>query len=126
MRILIVDDEPDICAYFCVLLRGRGYVVMTAQSEAEALQILRESRVDLVLLDVALGETSGLDALATIKARYARLPVVLMLGKTQEPSEYAGAVGAAGCFRKTLPPKQLLLEIDLLMAAQTTQSEPRR
>ena len=58
MRILVVDDEQDICEILQYNLENEGYEVMTANSAEEALMMPLEG-FDLVLLDVMLGEMSG-------------------------------------------------------------------
>ena len=57
--ILIVDDEPDVVSYLEMILRDNGYETLTAANGNEALKILRESRPDLVTLDISMPESSG-------------------------------------------------------------------
>jgi CheY-like chemotaxis protein len=58
-KVMIVDDEPDLCETVKLLLEGEGFKVVTALSGAEALQKLRKERVDLVLIDYLMPEMSG-------------------------------------------------------------------
>jgi two-component system response regulator VicR len=58
-RVMIVDDEPDLCETVKLLLEGKGLEVVTALSGAEALQKLKKERVDLVLIDYLMPEMSG-------------------------------------------------------------------
>ena len=57
--ILIVDDEPDVVSYLEMILQDNGYETLTAGNGNEALNILRESRPDLVTLDISMPEASG-------------------------------------------------------------------
>ena len=67
-RILIVDDEEDICMILSYSLQKAGYEVLVAQSAEEALELLQSpnsliasSPIDLILLDIMMGEMSGLE-----------------------------------------------------------------
>lgn len=57
--ILIVDDEPDVVSYLEMILQDNGYETLTAGNGNEALKVLRESRPDLVTLDISMPESSG-------------------------------------------------------------------
>ena len=59
--ILVVDDEPEIVALCSDYLRAAGYAVLTARDGRAALDLLRASPPDLVVLDLGLPEVDGLD-----------------------------------------------------------------
>ena len=65
-RILVVDDEPDLCDILSINLMTSGYAVDTAYSAEEAIK-KDISRFDLILLDVMMGEMSGYDLLSKLK-----------------------------------------------------------
>src|SRR5688500_7435252 len=67
--ILIIDDEKNIRRTLRMVLEGEGHVVHEAGSIVEAEAVLGKSAVDLILLDVKLGDDNGLDLLRTLKAR---------------------------------------------------------
>ncbi|HVY72034.1 MAG TPA: PAS domain S-box protein, partial [Verrucomicrobiae bacterium] len=97
-RILLVDDEPDILTAFSFLLRHEGYEVWTATSGAQALQLTREMRPDVVLLDVMLTDISGLKICKQIKADPGLIDVfvILISGMASSPEEKAdGLAGGA-------------------------------
>lgn len=79
-RILVVDDEPDICRLLERSLGARGYTVEVAQRGVEALQKIRAFRPDLLLLDAMLPEVHGFEICRKIKSslRFSSLPVVMM------------------------------------------------
>jgi DNA-binding NtrC family response regulator len=77
-RILIVDDEPVLRDVLSTLLEQHGYVTHPAVSASEALAVLGEEEVDLVLLDLMLPDTSGLEVLPEIKAFDPQIPVIMM------------------------------------------------
>jgi len=67
-RILIVDDETSIAVAVAGLLRPRGYEVVSAQTGAAAMEIIRNKSVGLTLLDMGLGPDNGLDLLPQLRA----------------------------------------------------------
>ncbi len=109
--ILIVDDEKNIRRTLRMVLEGGGHVVHEAGSIAEADVILAREAVDLVLLDVKLGEDNGLDLLRAMKARgddggssrTSEIPVVMISGHaTIEDAVAATRLGAFDFMEKPL------------------------
>ncbi len=62
-HVLIVDDETEIRESLESILREEGYIVTTAATAAEALELLRDAAYDVVLLDIWLPDRDGLEAL---------------------------------------------------------------
>ena len=75
--ILIVDDEKAICASLAFALEDR-FRVFTADSGNAALACLKENEVDIVLLDIVLGDENGLQVLERIRASNAQAMVIMM------------------------------------------------
>ena len=67
-RILIIDDEPDFCGVLEAYLGRKGYDTDVATSAEAAFAALSHSQPDLVLMDVRMPDTSGLELLPQIKA----------------------------------------------------------
>src|SRR6266571_5048048 len=80
IRILIIDDEADVCSFFRRLLTKRGYEVTTATNEPEALRALAENRFNVAMVDLKLPDTDGLTLLQLIKARQPACEVIIMTG----------------------------------------------
>ena len=78
-RILMVDDNPDVLRVFAEILRLDGYQVETASTGKQGLQMAREQRPDLILLDVVLPDLSGIEVCRRIKANPALLDVFVVL-----------------------------------------------
>ena len=76
--ILLVDDETGILDTLRILLTGEGYEVITATGGDEACRILSESKADLVLTDIRMPGTTGIDVLKSARESDPNLPVVLM------------------------------------------------
>jgi putative two-component system response regulator len=77
-RILVVDDEPNICRLLSRYLGRLGYEVETASSVGEALQRLDSDGYDLVLTDLRLPGPSGLDLLMAVRSRAPGTRTILM------------------------------------------------
>lgn len=90
-RILVVDDEEDLCEILKFNLENEGYEVDTANSAEEALK-LDISRYDLILLDVMMGEISGFKMANTIKKdkKLAEIPIIFVTAKDTENDTMTG------------------------------------
>jgi len=76
-KILIVDDEVNVRKLYSEELRDEGYQTVSASTVAEALEAVERENPDLVILDIKLGEESGIDALMRIVKQHKGLPVIL-------------------------------------------------
>lgn len=76
-KILIVDDEVNVRKLYSEELRSEGYHTVSAATVAEAIESVEKEDPDLVILDIKLGEESGIDALMKIAKQRKRLPVIL-------------------------------------------------
>jgi two-component system, OmpR family, response regulator len=75
-RILHVDDDPDIRLLISASLREFGYVVATAGTNAEALELARELKFDLSILDVKLPDGTGIELCQKIHELQPGIPVL--------------------------------------------------
>jgi DNA-binding response OmpR family regulator len=85
-RVLIVEDEPNIVLSLEILLRRAGYeTASTADGEA-ALEIIRRTRPDVVLLDIMLPKRNGYEVCQAVKSdpTLSSIPVVMLTAKGQE------------------------------------------
>jgi DNA-binding NtrC family response regulator len=80
LRVLIVDDDEDICLYLREFLTREGFKVTTASKPADALLEIREGRHQIVLLDVRLPGVDGVDLLRQVRAIDSDICVVVMTG----------------------------------------------
>lgn len=79
-KILIVDDEKEICTFFSYLLRKKGCEVTTVQSGREALEVINRDKFHLALLDMKLPDVDGLTLLKKIKEKTCHCQVIIMTG----------------------------------------------
>ncbi len=77
-KILIVDDEPDICKALRFLLEMEEYSVTCAFNGEEALEILKTDTFDIVLTDLKMGRIDGMKVLEKVKELSSDTPVVIM------------------------------------------------
>jgi CheY-like chemotaxis protein len=76
-RILIVDDEKNVRKLYSEELEGEGYETVSASTVAEAIESVEKHHPDLMILDMKLGDESGIDALIEIVERRKDLPVII-------------------------------------------------
>jgi len=114
IRIAIVDDHPLVRAglrqYFSDHVDLR--VVAECSCAREAMDVVRQELADVLLLDISMPGTSGVDALQAIKARAPQLPVLILSSFAEE--HYALALlrqGAAGYLAKDCDPEDIVRAI---------------
>jgi DNA-binding response OmpR family regulator len=112
-HILVVDDEAQIRELLCIYLMKQGFKVSMAATSEETLRVLRETRVDLVVLDIGLADEDGLKVLAKIKEHHPTLRVVMLtgMGFVEDLLQEAHQKGADGYVSKILPLDELLMAI---------------
>jgi len=81
-RVLVVDDEPDFVLYLSTLLEDNGYVVDSATSVDAAMAKLRESKPDVITLDVIMPGQSGLQMYEELRSteEFREIPIVVISG----------------------------------------------
>ncbi|HEY5656425.1 MAG TPA: diguanylate cyclase [Myxococcota bacterium] len=80
-RLLIVDDEEELCGVLARILNAKGYVAEIEPRATAAMERLRQRPYDAVLLDLFMPELSGIELLREIKAEFEDLPIVVLTGK---------------------------------------------
>jgi DNA-binding NtrC family response regulator len=112
-RVLIVDDNAPVREVLAEFLAIRDYRVTPVGTADEALRACREGGMDVVVLDLALGEADGFQVLEALKIAFPELPVIVMTGMRplEEWRTEAFQRGAGGFVSKEESTEQLLLEI---------------
>jgi two-component system KDP operon response regulator KdpE len=80
IRIIIVDDEPQILRALRINLQARGYEIHTAADGAEALSVAASTRPDLVILDLGLPDIDGIEVIRKLRA-WTPVPIVVLSGR---------------------------------------------
>ena len=122
-RILVVDDEPDICAILKYNLEKAGYEVCTAGSAEEALSLDLPS-FSLVLLDIMMGEMSGTEMAAKMKSdpATASLPIIFITAKDSEEDTVAGLnMGADDYISKPFSVREVLSRVAAVLRRYPSQ-----
>ena len=79
-RILVVDDEPWSVKFISSFLRKEGYEVTEASDGAEAIELIDNSRFDLVLSDIRMPRVDGVSLAVHVRSREPTIPIILMTG----------------------------------------------
>ena len=124
MRVLIVDDEPDLASVTARLVGAWGHEVATEHSGRTGLERQKTWNADLVLLDIGLPDLSGLEVLAELH-RISPDTTVIMLTGQHDPRLAVQAVrlGAQDYLTKPAVPEELHLLLDKADEAARTRRE---
>ncbi|MGA9116658.1 MAG: response regulator [Bacteroidota bacterium] len=107
-KILVVDDEENVCRSVRRILNRQGYAVTDVQSADEAVKEIKQSAFDLVITDLMMPNTSGMELLQIIREHYPELDVVMITGYASiETAVKAVKLGAAGYVPKPFTPEEL-------------------
>jgi len=105
----IVDDERNIQATLVAILERRGYAAISAFTARQGLQVIAEHHPDVVLLDLGLPDSEGLDLLKTIRQDYPTLPVIVVTANDSLNNAIASIKeGAFHFISKPYVPEELL------------------
>jgi PAS domain S-box-containing protein len=123
-RILVVDDEPEILRVFTLILNAAGYDVLKASTGQHGLQLAREKRPDLVLLDVLLPDLNGMEVCKQIKSDPDLRDVFVVLisgGATNAAHKVEGLESGADDYMvKPLDSEELLARIRTIVRLRDT------
>ena len=98
---LVVDDDEVICDFFTRILTRDGYQVTVASNGQKALNIARERRLSLVLLDIRMPGMDGVDTLRELKKINKDIPVIMLSAYGDlETNIKAARLGAHNCIAK--------------------------
>src|SRR4030042_4495378 len=121
-KILCVDDEASILKTFEILLVPNGYEVIKAQNGQEALEKLKEERIDLVLMDVMMPKLDGLEACRRIKGdeRTRNIPCVLITALSAKGDRIKGIeAGAEDFLSKPFDAAEVLARVKMLLKSKS-------
>ena len=118
LKILIIEDEPDIRKNLEYNLSREGYSVLTAASIAEAEQLIYSNNLSLILLDLMLPDGSGLDLCKNMKSDpdLQNLPIIILTAKDDEVDKVVGfELGADDYVTKPFSVRELILRIKAVL-----------
>lgn len=117
-RILVVDDEKEVCSVLKMLLELQGYQVDTAINGRDAFMKVENGKVDIVLTDVIMPEVDGFEFCRRIKSddRYRNIPVVMLTALIAKEERIKGIeAGAEDFITKPIDQGEVLARIRMLL-----------
>lgn len=115
IRVLIIDDEPQIRRFLATTLEVNGYLVAAAEDGRSALEMVTTWRPDLLLLDLGLPELDGLEVIRRLRA-WSALPVIVLSARAREADKVAALnMGADDYLTKPFGIAELLARIQVAL-----------
>ncbi|MDX1830122.1 MAG: response regulator transcription factor [Lutibacter sp.] len=118
VKILLVDDEPDILEIVGYNLKNEGYQIFTAKNGIEAVKIAKKITPHLIILDIMMPEMDGIDACEKIRSTKGleNVLITFFTARGEDYSQVAGYnVGADDYITKPIKPKVLVSKIKALL-----------
>ncbi|KRF03123.1 PhoB family transcriptional regulator [Paenibacillus sp. Soil766] len=119
-QVLVVDDDIDIQEAIEIYLRGEGMEISRANNGLEALRVLEEKEIHLVILDIMMPKMDGIQA--TFKIRETcNVPILMLSAKTEDMDKIMGLnVGADDYLTKPFNPLELIARVKSQLRRYTT------
>jgi len=118
MKILVVDDEPDIIELVRYNLIREGFSVDSAESGEQALRKVRSESYNLVILDLMLPVISGLELCKIFRKgeKTSRIPIIMLTAKAEETDKIVGfEIGADDYVTKPFSPRELVARVKAVL-----------
>lgn len=127
--ILIVEDEKDIAEMIAYNLEREHYKIFCEYSGADVMEIAREENPNLILMDIMLPDTDGLELCKSLRAdkKTKNIPIVFLSAKSQEMDKILGLeLGADDYITKPFSPRELLARIKAVLRRSVPSSEQEK
>jgi DNA-binding response OmpR family regulator len=120
MNILVCDDDKEILEAITIYLQNEGYTVLKATNGLEALQIIEENNIHLVIMDIMMPKLDGMRA--TLKIREGNnIPVIMLSAKSEDTDKIIGLnMGADDYITKPFNPLELIARVKSQLRRYTT------
>ena len=126
-KILVVDDEPDALEVIGFKLKEAGYIALSAADGQRAVELVREERPALVVLDLMLPKIDGLEVCKILRRdpATAGIPIIMLTARAAEMDRIVGLeLGADDYVTKPFSPRELVLRIKKVLARTQQTDEP--
>ncbi len=111
-KILVVDDDKEIAEAIAKLLELNNFTVLKAYDGIEALKLVRECEIDLILLDVMMPNLDGMSTLKILREDN-NIPVIILSAKSEDYDKVLGLqVGADDYIVKPYNPQELVARVN--------------
>jgi two-component system response regulator CpxR len=115
MRLLIVDDDAELCSLLQEFLEREGYAVQCVQDGRAGLEQAQQGGYDLIILDVMLPGLDGFDILRRLRAT-SRVPVLMLTARGQDEDRIVGLeLGADDYLPKPFNPRELVARVKAIL-----------
>ncbi len=111
-RILVVDDDANLCRTVCDILEAKGYTPAVASTGGAALKSMEKETPAVALIDLRMEDLSGIELLRTIKKRFPQTECIVLTGHASQTSAIEAVnLGAYGYLQKPYNVDQLLVTV---------------
>jgi two-component system alkaline phosphatase synthesis response regulator PhoP len=124
-KILLVDDDPDILEFLSYNIKQEGYTIQTAENGKEALEVLKNFKPDLIILDVMMPEMDGILTCQEIrkKPEFDNTLITFLTARGEDYSQIVGYdSGADDYITKPIRPKVLISKLKSLLRRKNLQN----
>lgn len=122
-KILVIDDDNDMCLLLNRFLTRHGFEVATTNSGNAAMEWMKKNQPDLVLCDFRLDDTTGAEMLVKVKEKFPAAPVIIITGYSDvKDAVEVMKMGAYDYVTKPLFPDEILLTIKKALSEGATQA----
>ncbi|MDR9416194.1 MAG: response regulator transcription factor [Gracilimonas sp.] len=123
MKVLVVEDEPSLIFTLRDTLESEGYEVLVSEDGTDAIDLAKEHKPDIIILDIMLPGKSGYEIMEEIRKEKLTIPVIMLTAKDQEPDKVKGLnLGADDYITKPFGVKELLARIEARLRRAGTYS----
>jgi CheY-like chemotaxis protein len=125
MRVLVVDDDPDMVMVLGLLMKANGITALTATGGVEGLEKARADKPDVILLDIMMPDMDGYEVIKELRSDESTkgIPVIFVTARTDaEHRERAESLGADGYVTKPYERNSLMEVIRRVAGSRTAPS----
>src|SRR5690349_21114495 len=125
MRLLIVDDDVELCSLLEEFLRQEGYTVQCVHEGNSALELIQQGGFELIILDVMLPGLDGFEILKRLRSD-SRVPVLMLTARGEDVDRIVGLeLGADDYLPKPFNPRELAARVKAILR-RTEEAKPNR
>lgn len=119
-RVLVVDDEPEVTLALQVFFLGKGYEILTALDGLQAMRLLKQHPVDLVLLDMKMPGVNGVEVLKFIRAEISATRVIVVTAYDLQFQEIVEQIGVDGFLMKPFGIQALTQKVEEVLSGKSS------
>ena len=114
-RVLVIDDEENVCELITLYFEKAGYDVVCAGDGNDGMEMVRSQKPDLVILDLMLPGMDGLDVCKDIR-KFSNVPLIMLTARVDEVDRVLGLeIGAEDYVTKPFSPRELLARVKAVL-----------